>query len=118
MGPGTPRALPHDGMSVTRTALGAALFLAACATGNSACRRDPITGQESCQPASGNYGEAAVTAIAAGAAWGAVGCTVNDCEPPFRCNQETKFCERIRCGEGDSRCPPAYTCDPVDHVCR
>jgi hypothetical protein len=92
-------------------------LLGACASGE-ACRRDPITGSDRCQPASGNAGEAIGTAVAATAAWTAVGCTVNGCEPPFYCNGETKMCERIRCDEGGRSCPPAYVCDLEDHVCR
>jgi hypothetical protein len=106
-------------MRLTRIVIGLALLAAsACATGPAACTRDPITGQSRCQQASGSYGEAVGTAVAAGAAWAVVGCTVNDCEPPFRCNHDTKLCERIRCSEGRNSCPPAYSCDPVDHVCR
>jgi hypothetical protein len=105
-------------MQLTRIAIGLGLFLAGgCATG-AACTRDPITGQSRCQQASGSYVEAAGTAVAAVAAWGVVGCTVNDCEPPFRCNRDTKLCERIRCSEGRNSCPPAYNCDPVDQVCK
>jgi hypothetical protein len=96
----------------------AALLLgAACASGE-ACKRDPITGSERCQPASGNAGEAIGTVAAAGAAWAAVGCTVNDCEPPFRCNPDSKMCERIHCEEGKQVCPSGYACDPEEHVCR
>jgi hypothetical protein len=91
--------------------------LGACASGES-CSRDQITGMTRCQPSSGDTGEAIGTAVAATAAWAAVGCTVNDCEPPLRCNENTKMCERIRCDEGSNVCPPAYACDPVDHVCR
>lgn len=88
-----------------------------CASGE-ACKRDPITGMEQCQLASGSYGEAIGTAAAAAAATAAVGCTVNGCEPPFRCNSDTKLCERIRCTEGKASCPPAYTCDPEQGVCK
>lgn len=105
-------------MPLPRATLVLVLLLGACATGNSACKRDPITGSSTCQPVSGSYGEAAATVVAAGAAWAVVGCTVNDCEPPFRCNHKTKLCERIRCDEGKGSCPPAYTCDPVERVCR
>jgi len=100
--------------------LGAVSVLAVCACASgSACRKDQITGAQQCQPASGSYGEAAGTAVVAAGAWGAVGCTVNGCEPPFRCNGKTKLCERIRCEEGlTSACPPGYLCDPEDRVCR
>jgi hypothetical protein len=93
------------------------LILAGCATGSEVCRRDPATGAERCSTVSGNYGEAAVTATAAAASWAVVGCDVNGCEPPYRCNPETKLCERIRCGEGVGSCPAGYTCDPVKGVC-
>jgi hypothetical protein len=92
--------------------------MSACATGGEACREDAITGMQRCQPASGNYAEAAGTAVAAGAAWGAVGCTVNGCELPLRCNSESKQCERIRCGEGGDPCPPGFNCDAEQLVCK
>jgi hypothetical protein len=97
--------------------LGLLAYPQACASGE-ACQRDPITGADRCQPASSSYAEAVGTAAAATAAFGAVGCTLNDCEPPFRCNQKTKLCERIRCGEGKGTCPPAYTCDLQQGVCK
>jgi hypothetical protein len=109
----TARALARAG-----SLLACALVLTACATGSEACRRDPITGSQQCQPASGDYTEAVGTAAAATAAWAAVGCTVNGCEPPFRCNGETKMCERIRCAEGKQSCPAGYSCDLADGVCK
>ena len=93
---------------VSRGAL-AKLLALALAVLTSACASDE---------ASGSYAEAAGTVAAAGAAWGVVGCTSNGCEPPFRCNGETKQCERIRCGEGESTCPPAYNCDLKDQLCK
>ena len=96
-------------------ALGCVLF--ACASGQ-VCRKDPITGSDRCQSSSGDYGEAAATAVAAGASWAVVGCTVNGCEPPYRCNAKTKMCERIACEEGTRSCPPGYSCDPEDKVCK
>jgi len=92
--------------------------LSACATGSEACREDAITGMQRCSPASGDYGEAVGTAVVSGAAWGVAGCTVNGCEPPFRCNGETKQCERIPCGEGGDSCPPGYNCDAEQLVCK
>ena len=90
----------------------------ACATGPDACTRDAVTGSERCAPASGSYGEAIGTAAVAGGAWAVAGCTVNGCEPPYRCNGETKMCERIACGEALSACPPGYNCDPDDNLCK
>jgi hypothetical protein len=98
--------------------LGVLGTMGACATGPDVCTRDHITGSEQCQPSSGDYGEAAATAAASAAAWTAVGCTANGCEPPFRCNADTKMCERIPCGEGEGACPPTYICDPDDHLCK
>lgn len=102
----------------------AALMLAAllagaggCASGQS-CQKDPITGSQRCESSSGDYGEAAVTTGAAAAAWAAAGCTINDCEPPLRCNRETKMCERIPCDEGGRGCPAGYFCDPDDRLCK
>jgi hypothetical protein len=95
-----------------------ALLAAACASGPDVCKRDPITGSERCQPASGDYGEAAATVGIASAAWAVAGCTVNGCEPPYRCNGETKMCERIPCGEAKDSCPPMYHCDAEDNLCK
>jgi hypothetical protein len=92
-------------------------WLTGCASGQ-ACRHDVVTGRDECQPASGNAGEAVGTAVAAGAAFAVVGCTVNGCEPPYRCNGKTKLCERIACGEGKSSCPAGYACDPEDNRCK
>ena len=104
---------PHAALCA---ALGCGLLFA-CAS-SEACRRDPITGMQRCQPASGNVGEAVGTAAAATVAWTAVGCTVNGCVAPYRCNESTKACERIRCDEGSASCPPGYACDPEDRVCK
>ncbi|HMI91478.1 MAG TPA: hypothetical protein VK509_08955 [Polyangiales bacterium] len=92
-------------------------LLTGCAT-ESACKKDPITGSQRCQNASGDPGQAVGTAAVAAGAWTVAGCTVNGCEPPFTCNAQTKMCERIRCDEGKGACPPAYVCDPEDHVCK
>ena len=95
----------------------AALF-ASCASGPRVCQKDPVSGSENqCAQTSGDPGEAAVTAGIAAGAWGVAGCTINGCEPPYRCNTESKQCERIRCDENKSSCPAGYTCDPVRHVC-
>lgn len=61
--------------------------------------------------------DAVVTAGAAAAAWAVVGCTVNGCTPPYRCNTQTKLCEAIHCDENES-CPPAYECDLIEHRCK
>jgi len=96
--------------------LGSCALLMSCGTGQLACKRDPITGSEQCQETSGSYGEAAVAAGAATGGWAAVGCTVNGCTMPYRCNTKTKQCEPIRCAEGHS-CPPAYTCNMDKNRC-
>lgn len=103
-----------------RHMLAAALFMltaAACAGSNEmVCRKDPSTGFERCDSGN-NYGEAAVTGGIAAGLWAAEGCTINGCEPPYRCNSETKRCERPRCG-GDTDCPAGYTCDLGDSLCK
>lgn len=124
---GRPFALASIARSLQRMALRASLrafgWLCAawagggCATGV-ACRTDPVTGSERCQPTSGSYGNAVATVGIAAASWALVGCSVNGCEPPFRCNAESKMCERIPCHEGKNVCPPGYSCDLEDHVCR
>jgi hypothetical protein len=93
-----------------------ALALAACGS-QEVCRRDPVTGWENCQTSGSDYGEAAGTAVAAAAAWAAVGCTVNGCAPPSRCNPQTKLCEALRCSR-ESPCPGGYDCEPEQGVCR
>lgn len=98
----------------------AALLLAlaaACATGKEVCKRDMVTGSEQCSRVSGDTGEAVATATAAAASWGAVGCTVNGCQPPYTCNPDSKMCERMRCGEQAGSCPPGFKCNPVKNVC-
>jgi hypothetical protein len=92
-------------------------MLASCASGE-LCKRDAITGTEQCQPASSSGGEAIGTAVAAGAAWGVVGCKVNGCPPPFRCSADGRVCERIACAEGRGACPAGYQCDPEDQRCK
>jgi hypothetical protein len=101
-------------------AVGAAACLglaAGCATGQEACRRDPVTGAEQCAVVGSDPGQAAATAAAAAASWGAVGCTVNGCQAPFRCNPESKLCERMRCSEDVGGCPPGFSCNPNKNVC-
>jgi hypothetical protein len=98
--------------------LGAALlWVSACASGE-LCKRDTITGVEHCQPASADTGEAVGTAVAAGAAWGVVGCKINGCPPPFVCSANGRVCERIACGESSGACPAGYSCDPEDSRCK
>jgi hypothetical protein len=102
------------------TARLAALFscvLAGCA-GSSGylCRPDPATGSSSCQMASSSPGNAAlVTGVAAGV-FAVTGCTVNGCEFPYTCNQQSKRCERMQCNE-HKPCPGGYNCDPVSLRC-
>lgn len=93
-------------------------LLCACATGSQACTHNAVTGEDDCNASSGDYGEAIGTAAVAAGSWAVVGCTVNGCEAPFRCNGKTKMCERISCGEGQGSCPPAYNCDPKDNLCK
>jgi len=61
--------------------------------------------------------DAVVAAGFAAAAWAVVGCTVNGCMPPYRCNPQTKLCESIDCDES-SHCPAAYECNLVTHECQ
>jgi hypothetical protein len=89
-----------------------------CATGPDVCQEDFATGMKRCQPASGNYGEAAATTAVAAGSWVAVGCKANGCEPPYRCNEESAQCEPVPCGEGGSICPSGTTCDATEKVCR
>jgi hypothetical protein len=66
----------------------------------------------------GGAAEAVVTAAAATAAWGAVGCSINGCTPGYlRCNDHTGFCERIQCGEGLPICPDPWECDHDHGTC-
>ena len=115
------RTTAHAARWLLSTAVPAGLLavaLAACASGPSVCKKDPITGSRQCQRSSGDPAEAAVTAGAATASWAVVGCTVNGCQPPYTCNTKTKLCERITCEEGTKRCPPGYTCDAEDFLCK
>lgn len=90
--------------------------LAGCDPGTEQCRRDPITGSQQCQTSGGDYGEAAVTAGVAAGTWGVVGCTVNGCELPYRCNEKTKQCEPLHC-KSDADCS-GYGCDVDEGRCR
>ncbi|HEX2678350.1 MAG TPA: hypothetical protein VHM19_16975 [Polyangiales bacterium] len=93
-------------------------LMAACAGGSQVvCRRDPITGGEQCGPTSNNYGEAAVGAGAAATTWAVVGCTVNGCPAPDRCNETTKQCEATLC-HSDKECGAGFHCDIVSTRCR
>lgn len=109
--------MPVADLTKTAIIICSLLFVVDCATGHEVCRTDPATNVERCFIVSGDYAEAAATATAAAASWAVVGCTVNGCEPPYRCNPETKLCERIRCGEGMGSCPSGYVCDPVKNLC-
>lgn len=92
------------------------IFSCACAGSSQVvCRPDAISGAERCQQ-TGGYGDAAITGGAAAGVWAAAGCTVNGCEPPYRCNGKTKLCERLSCSE-TAHCPPGYSCDPRDRTC-
>jgi len=87
------------------------LAICACAGGSElACKKDPITGSDQCYGTSNSGGEAAVAAGVAAASWAVVGCTVNGCVGPYRCNEKTKMCEPIACSENNA-CPPAYNCN-------
>ena len=89
---------------------------AGCAGGQEVCRRDAVTGNENCQLVSDDPREAAATAGAATAAWGVVGCTVNNCQPPWRCNEKTKQCEATSC-QKDGDCN-GFSCDTEHGTCR
>ena len=94
------------------------LMLAGCAGGSEfACRRDPITGSEQCAPVSNAPAEAAVAGGAAAVAWGVVGCTVNGCPAPDRCNERTKQCEPTTC-RADKDCVVGFHCDTDSSHCR
>jgi hypothetical protein len=60
---------------------------------------------------------AAILAGAAAASWAVVGCKVNGCLLPFRCNEVTKQCERAKCSERQS-CPHGWECDSERGDCR
>ena len=93
------------------------ILLAACGGSSQVvCRPDPISGSERCQQ-TGGAADAALTGGVAAGVWGVAGCTVNGCEPPFRCNGKTKLCERLECSE-TLACPPGYECDLEDKRCR
>jgi hypothetical protein len=92
------------------------IAVGACAGGNEVCRRDTVTGNERCERVSDNYGEAAASAGVATAAWGVAGCTINDCRPPYKCNEKTKQCEATTCAT-DRDCA-GFTCDTDRGKCR
>jgi hypothetical protein len=100
-----------------RTVIGMAVLLACvlgCAgSSDVVCSQDPATGFERCQ---GGATEAVVTGTTAAAVWGVKGCTVQGCEPPLRCNEETKLCERVRCNENDA-CPVGLCCNEETLLC-
>lgn len=60
---------------------------------------------------------AAILAGTAAASWAVVGCKVNGCLLPFRCNEVTKQCERVKCSERQS-CPQGWQCDSARGDCR
>jgi hypothetical protein len=67
----------------------------------------------------GGPGEAAVTAVAAGALWaGGGGCAIAGCRYPFVCNTGSGLCEHMACGEGKGSCPPGLSCDTMTSTCR
>lgn len=65
---------------------------------------------------SNSAADALVAVGVAATATAVVGCTVNGCLPPYRCNEATKLCEMIHCDENEP-CPAAYTCDLETHRC-
>jgi hypothetical protein len=91
--------------------------MACGASGQMLCKRDPITGSELCQRATGNYAEAAVNTGVAAGVFGITGCTVNGCPLPTQCNPNTKRCESIRCSESKP-CPAGYFCSTDSMLCR
>ncbi len=95
--------------------MGCAVLLAGCTSGMQ-CHpsSDPLE-RDRCT-STGGAPEAAVTAVAAGAAWGVEGCNVNGCNPPYTCNSETGMCERLRCGEGEA-CPAPFECNLLRGRC-
>jgi hypothetical protein len=111
-----PTTRAHASIKNVLCALALVCF-AGCATGPTMCQKDPTSGSEQCSATSSDPGEAAATAAFAAGAWGVAGCTVNGCLPPYRCNAESKQCERIRCDENKSSCPAGYVCDPNKRVC-
>jgi hypothetical protein len=67
----------------------------------------------------GGPGEAAVTAVAAGALWaGGGGCAINGCRYPYVCNKGSGLCEPMTCGEGKGTCPPGLACEAMTSTCR
>lgn len=93
------------------------VLFSACAGGSQfACRKDVITGNEQCQPVSRSPTEAAVGAGAAAASWAVVGCTLNGCPPPDRCNPQTKLCETTSC-HSDRDCGAGFHCDASSSHC-
>jgi hypothetical protein len=82
-----------------------------------ACKPDPTTGVQQCQPTSSSGGDAAlVTGVAAGV-YSVTGCTVNGCQLPDRCDPKTKRCEPLPCDEA-KRCPAGYSCQFDTSTCR
>lgn len=69
---------------------------------------DPMEGRRCVEQ--GSPAEAVGTAVAAGVAWGTVGCRVNGCNPGYTCNDGSGFCEPMSCSEGHA-CPAAFECN-------
>jgi hypothetical protein len=90
----------------------AALALAsgAACVSNVQCRDSPDPMERQQCVATGGAPEAVGTAVAAGVAWGTVGCRVNGCNPGYTCDDESGFCEPMACSEGHG-CPPAFECN-------
>lgn len=90
-------------------------ILAGCTSGMQCGPSSEPDQREQCVSTGGPV-EAAGTAVAAGVAWGAVGCRVNGCHPPYVCNEDTGMCERMPCGEGRS-CLAPYECNLLEGYC-
>jgi len=111
---GVGRSFPCMGMRVLLGGL-LTLAVAGCASGMQCGPSSDPQWRNECV-ATGGPVEAAGTAAAAGAAWAVEGCTVNGCNMPYTCNEDTGYCERLTCGEGES-CPSPYECDLVRGRC-
>lgn len=101
---------------VSASMMVAATALAAGCTSGMQCHpsSDPLQ-REQCV-STGGPTEAVGTAVVAAAAWGVEGCRVNGCNPPYTCNDETRMCERLACGEGEP-CPAPFECDTIEGHC-
>jgi hypothetical protein len=99
-------------MRVSRVVAASMLLtcVSSCGASELACNQDH------CAIGSHSVGAAVLAAVAASAVFAVTGCTVNGCELPYTCNEETKRCERIGCDEHDS-CPGGYSCDLRSLLC-